>query len=84
MHLVEANGSGTTGLLSIAQSGTSSEVKIRGYILNLSPGSHGFHIHESGATGNNCADAGGHFNPTRVSARKSNKHLSLYEGEQPW
>ena len=36
-------------------------------IENLFPdGEHGFHVHESGATENNCADAGGHFNPTNV------------------
>ena len=28
---------------------------------------HGFHVHEAGATGSNCKDAGGHYNPTDVS-----------------
>ena len=29
----------------------------------LSSGRHGFHIHQEGALGNGCKDAGGHFNP---------------------
>ena len=29
----------------------------------LSPGEHGFHIHEAGDLSDNCAAAGGHFNP---------------------
>ena len=53
----------------VVQSSTSSEVTIQGSISNLSPGTHGFHVHETGATGNNCADAGGHFDPTNVSER---------------
>jgi len=44
-----------------------SEVMISGDISNLSAGAHGFHVHKSGETGNNCLDAGGHFNPTNMS-----------------
>jgi len=39
------------------------ELKITGNVTGLSPGEHGFHIHEKGLLSNNCADAGGHFNP---------------------
>ena len=67
VNLVEANASGTTGLLILVQSGTSSEVSIRGRISALSAGTHGFHVHTTGSTANNCADAGGHFNPFNVS-----------------
>ena len=39
---------------------------IRGDITGLAPGQHGFHIHENGDVGNDCAAAGSHFNPTNV------------------
>ena len=32
-------------------------------LYGLSPGEHGFHIHEKGDLSDNCAAAGGHFNP---------------------
>ena len=70
--MVEANGSGTTGLLNLVQSSTSSEVTIQGSISNLEAGTHAFHVHATGATGNECADAGPHFNPTSVSTYKTN------------
>lgn len=38
-------------------------VFFRGEIEGLSPGKHGFHVHQTGDTGNNCKAAGGHFNP---------------------
>lgn len=41
-------------------------VTIQGDILNLPPGKHAFHVHTHGLTGNDCKDAGGHFNPTNV------------------
>ena len=31
--------------------------------MNLSPGEHGFHIHERGDLSDNCKGAGGHYNP---------------------
>ena len=39
---------------------------IRGDIIGLAPGKHGFHIHETGNTSDNCAAAGPHFNPVNV------------------
>jgi len=39
------------------------EIEISGELLNLSPGLHGFHIHETGDLSDNCKGAGGHFNP---------------------
>merc|ERR1712062_753216 len=35
-------------------------VFFRGEIEGLSPGKHGFHVHQTGDTGNNCKAAGGH------------------------
>ena len=57
----------TTGLLLLVQSGTSSEVTIRGRISQLSAGTHAFHVHENGVLGTDCAGTGSHFNPTSVS-----------------
>ena len=39
---------------------------IRGDLTGLGAGKHGFHIHETGNTSNNCAAAGPHFNPVNV------------------
>ena len=66
-YIVEANGSNITGRLFLQQASPESSVKITGEIHNLRVGVHGFHVHENGATGNNCKDAGSHFNPTNVS-----------------
>lgn len=43
------------------------EVKITGTVTGLAAGAHGFHVHEKGLTTNDCADAGGHFNPESKS-----------------
>merc|ERR1711990_1156029 len=40
------------------------EIEISGKLMNLSPGEHGFHIHENGDLSDNCKGAGGHYNPT--------------------
>lgn len=37
--------------------------RITGELFNLSPGLHGFHVHELGDLSDNCAGAGGHYNP---------------------
>merc|ERR1712227_1193450 len=39
------------------------EVTITGELLNLSPGLHGFHVHEKGDLSDNCKGAGSHYNP---------------------
>lgn len=47
---------------------------IVGKITGLSPGEHGFHIHEFGDLSNGCESAGAHYNPDGVD------HGSLDEG----
>ena len=42
-------------------------VRINGMISGLSPGKHGFHIHEFGDLSDNCKAAGGHYNPYGVN-----------------
>ncbi|KAA8642606.1 hypothetical protein EYZ11_011578 [Aspergillus tanneri] len=39
---------------------------ITGQLSDVPLGQHGIHVHENGATGNRCIDAGGHYNPLGV------------------
>ena len=68
VKLIPANETGNDpvyGSLTLVE--TSQGVYIRGKILGLEKGLHGFHVHAVGDTGNNCKAAGGHFNPHEVS-----------------
>ncbi|PAV91864.1 hypothetical protein WR25_15617 [Diploscapter pachys] len=40
---------------------------INGSLTGLPPGSHGFHIHETGSTDQGCAAAGAHYNPMQMN-----------------
>lgn len=60
--LVPTAGNKTRGNLKLVQQGD--DLKITGKIRNLTPGEHGFHIHEFGdLRGTDGTAAGGHFNP---------------------
>ncbi|TRY75166.1 hypothetical protein TCAL_04512 [Tigriopus californicus] len=50
-------------LLTLTQDGPDAPVKVQGQLFGLTPGKHGFHIHQNGDTGDECKAAGGHFNP---------------------
>ena len=54
----------TRGMLRLVQKGK--DIHVHGKIRNLSPGEHGFHIHQFGDLRDMAAgtSAGGHFNPT--------------------
>merc|ERR1719397_1194369 len=43
------------------------ETEIHGVIFNLTPGLHGFHVHEKGDLSEDCKAAGGHFNPMEAT-----------------
>ncbi len=59
--------SDVVGRLVLSQASPSSPVLIRGRITGLSPGLHGFHIHQVGDTADGCRAAGGHFNPFELT-----------------
>jgi superoxide dismutase, Cu-Zn family len=63
VKLEPKSGSKVTGTITFTKSGD--EVEVTGDIENLSPGKHGFHIHEKGdCSAADGSSAGGHFNPT--------------------
>lgn len=54
------------GIVTFTQ--TDSGVKVYAHITGLTPGKHGFHIHEFGdCTADDLMSAGGHFNPTKMA-----------------
>src|SRR4051812_46359001 len=60
--LSPASGSSVAGTITFTKSGDS--VKVTGDITGLTPGKHGFHVHEFGDCSDpKAASAGGHFNP---------------------
>jgi Cu-Zn family superoxide dismutase len=73
--LQPTQGNTASGMVAFIQADADNpEVRVVGKVINLTPGAHGFHIHETG----NCAtpdasSAGGHFNPggTQHAAREA-------------
>ncbi|WP_442483613.1 superoxide dismutase family protein [Aeoliella sp. SH292] len=63
-NLEEIGGSGVTGTLNFVQEADT--VTLTGEVTGLTPGLHGFHVHESGDLSDKekGESAGGHFNPT--------------------
>lgn len=64
--LSPASGSKVQGTVTFVREGTKTRVEAK--ITGLTPGSHGFHIHEKGdCSAPDATSAGGHFNPTGAS-----------------
>ena len=62
--LESKSGSKVTGTITFTKTGD--DVEVHGNIENLTPGTHGFHIHEKGdCSATDAASAGAHFNPTK-------------------
>lgn len=61
-HIGPASGSSVSGEVRLTQRGSDTLIEIN--LKNLSPGVHGFHIHEKGdCSSADAVSAGGHFNP---------------------
>uniref|UniRef100_A0A7D7PEY2 Superoxide dismutase [Cu-Zn] n=1 Tax=Liposcelis entomophila TaxID=550478 RepID=A0A7D7PEY2_9NEOP len=61
--LKSASGTQVTGEIYLQQRGPLAPVEISGTVFGLTPGLHGFHVHQNGSVDDNCAAAGPHFNP---------------------
>ncbi|CAJ0565913.1 unnamed protein product, partial [Mesorhabditis spiculigera] len=54
---------GVEGTVYLRQDKESDPTVIKGEIRGLTPGKHGFHVHQYGDSTNGCISAGPHFNP---------------------
>ncbi|XP_058830097.1 uncharacterized protein LOC131689194 [Topomyia yanbarensis] len=59
--------SGVTGNITLSQPSCTEPVFIEVTVFGLTPGKHGFHIHEKGDLNDGCASTGGHYNPDKVT-----------------
>lgn len=55
------------GNITFSQLSCTEAVHVQVEINGLSPGKHGFHIHEKGDLSGGCASTGGHYNPDRLN-----------------
>lgn len=70
--IVESGDGKVKGFMEFIQSTPGGPVTMKLHFRNLTPGLHGFHIHENSIK-SGCLSAGSHFNPNHVS-------FAIYEG----
>jgi Cu-Zn family superoxide dismutase len=63
-NLIPTKGSEVTGRITFTHDGK--KIHVKGEISGLTPGDHGFHIHEFGVWSEDGLAAGSHFNPTKA------------------
>ncbi len=79
--LKPTQGSSVAGMVSFRQEGDA--VVVTAQISGLTPGAHGFHIHEKGdCTAPDATSAGGHFNPTGKPHGHPD-HADHHSGDMP-
>ena len=64
------NGDGTgsvSGTVKITQDSVFGPATFKLDLSGVTPGKHGFHVHEKADLGDTCKNAGGHYNPYNVS-----------------
>ncbi|KAK3821119.1 MAG: cytoplasmic Cu/Zn superoxide dismutase [Benniella sp.] len=57
------NKSNIQGKITFTQESEDAPVSVSANLTGLSPGKHGFHVHEYGDNSNGCLSAGAHYNP---------------------
>lgn len=75
--LAPASGSKVMGTVTFVRDGA--KTRVEAHVTGLTPGAHGFHIHEKGdCSAADASSAGGHFNPTGAShggPEDENRHV---------
>ncbi|GMT35631.1 hypothetical protein PFISCL1PPCAC_26928, partial [Pristionchus fissidentatus] len=71
-------GDAVNGVVHIHQKSEGVPAVLKGEITGLTPGLHGFHVHQYGDSTNGCISAGPHFNPfgkTHAGPKDENRHV---------
>lgn len=75
--LTDVSGSsGVFGIIRFSQSKKGGATVIKGVVKGLTPGKHGFHIHELGDLSDGCISAGSHYNPMNTTHGDVNELMS--------
>ncbi len=66
-ELKATTGNKVSGTVTFTRQADGNGVRVQAEVIGLSPGKHGFHLHEKGdCSAPDASSAGGHFNPTKM------------------